>query len=156
MPVIALRYSFRQPFRASAEDAFAWCTDFRSSDGELFRDGRSRSVRRRTEDALLMTDIPARGSGRPRITRLVRIFPEEMAWTNTHLTGPFRFSQFWYRIDRDGARRSHLEFRGLKLERRARRLAPSVVARLARAEGRSDARTWRTKLGPALDAEVGN
>jgi hypothetical protein len=156
MPVIALRYAFRQPFRASAEEAFAWCTDFRSADGELFEDGRTRRVRRRAEDTILMTDIPRRGSGRPRITRLIRIFPEEMAWTNTHISGPYRDSQFWYRIERDGPRRSHLEFRGLKLERRARRLAPSTVARLARAEGRSDAKTWRTQLAPALDAETGH
>jgi hypothetical protein len=156
MPVIALRYSFRQPFRAAAEEAFAWCTDFRPSDAALYQDGRSRTVRRRAEDTLLMTDTPRRGSGRPRITRLVRIFPEEMAWTNTHLTGPFRYSQFWYRIEGDGPARSHLEFRGLKLERRARRVAPAVVKRLARAEGRSDAETWRTQLAPALNADVGH
>jgi hypothetical protein len=155
MPMIALRYSFRQPFRAPAEAAFEWCTDFRSSDGALFQDDRRRTVRRVADDTVLMTDIPARGSGKPRITRLVRVFPDELAWTNTHLTGPFRYSQFWYRIERDGARRSHLEFRGLKLERRARSMAPSVVDRLARAEGRSDAATWRTQLGPALDADVG-
>jgi hypothetical protein len=156
MPVIALRYSFRQPFRASAEEAFAWCTDFRPSDAALYQDGRSRTVRRRADDTVLMTDIPRRGSGRPRISRLIRIFPEERAWTNTHLTGPFRYSQFWYWIERDGARRSHLEFRGLKLERRVHQPAPAVVARIARAEGRLDAATWRTQLAPALDAEVGH
>jgi hypothetical protein len=154
MPLIALRYGFRQPFHATAEEAFAWCTDFRPSDGALFEDGRTRRVRRVADDTVLMTDIPVRGSGDPRITRLVRIFPDERAWTNTHLSGPFRYSQFWYRIERDGARRSHLEFRGLKLERRSKPTAPGVVARLARAEGRSDAMTWRTQLGPALDADV--
>lgn len=156
MPMIALRYGFRQRFRASAEEAFRWCTDFRPSDGALFEDGRTRKVRHVADDTVLMTDVPVRGSGRPRITRLVRVFPDEFAWTNTHLSGPFRYSQFWYRIERDGADRSHLEFRGLKLERRANRLAPAVVARLARAEGRADALTWRTQLGPALDADVGH
>jgi hypothetical protein len=156
MPVIALRYGFRQPFHASAERAFAWCVDFRASDAVLFEDGRSRGVRRVAPDTVLMTDVPARGSGRPRITRLVRIFPEERAWTNTHLTGPFRHSQFWYRIEPDGPRRSHLEFRGLKLERRQRSTPAATVARLARAEGRSDAATWRTQLGPALDRDVGS
>ncbi len=154
MQTIALRYAFRQPFRAPADEAFAWCTDFRPSDGGLFRDGRTRRVRRLAEDTFLLTDIPRRGSGRPRISRLVRIFPPERSWTNTHLTGPYRFSQFWYRIEPDGTRRSHLVFRGLKLERRARRASPSVIARRARAEGRSDAATWRTKLGPALNADV--
>ena len=154
MPIVALRYEFRQPFRVSAEDAFAWCTDFRSSDGALFGDGRKRTVRRRAEDTVLMTDIPRRGTGAPRITRLVRVFPEQRSWTSTHLDGPFRYSQFWYRIERDGVRRSHLEFRGLKLEHRDRRLAPPVIARLAKAEGRSDAGTWRTQLAPALEADL--
>jgi hypothetical protein len=155
MPVIALRYAFRQPFRASAEDAFAWCTDFQPSDAVLFQDGRSRTVRRYADDTFLTTDTPRPGGSRPRITRIVRICPEELSWTNTHLTGPFRYSQFWYRIERDGMRRSHLEFRGLKLERHSRRIGPSVVARRARAEGRSDAETWRTQLAPALNADVG-
>jgi len=155
MPVIALRYGFRQPFRASAEEAFAWCTDFRASDGDLFQDGRTRTVRRRADDTVVMTDIPRPGTGGRRITRLVRIFPEELSWTNTHLTGPFRYSQFWYRIESDGAHRSHLEFRGLKLEHRAKAVPREDVARHARAEGRSDAATWRTKLGPALEAAVG-
>jgi hypothetical protein len=154
MPTISLRYSFRQPLRASADRAFAWCTDFGSDDGRLFGDGRSRSVRRLAPDTVMMTDLPRRGSGAPKISRLVRIFPEERAWTNTHVSGPFRYSQFWYRIEPDGANRSHLEFRGLKLERHPGAIAPRALAARARAEARSDAATWRTRLAPALDADL--
>jgi hypothetical protein len=154
MPTISLRYEFRQPFRASADAAFHWCTDFRSTDGELYRDGRSRKVRWLAPDTVMMTDTPRRGSGEARIARLVRIFPEERAWTNTHMTGPYRHSQFWYRIEADGRSRSHLEFRGLMLERSARALSPAQIARRAAAEGRSDARTWRTRLAPALNADL--
>jgi len=154
MPTVSLRYSFRQPFHAPADRAFAWCTDFRNSDADLYEDGRSRSVRWLAPDALVMTDTPARGSGGARIARMVRIFPEERAWTNTHMTGPYRYSQFWYRIEPDGRARSHLLFHGLKLERHARSVAPAEVARRARAEGRSDAATWRSKLAPALDQDL--
>jgi hypothetical protein len=153
--LIELRYGFRQPFRASAPAAFRWCTDFRPADASLFEDGRTRAVRRLAPNTLAMTDTPARGSGQPRITRLVRIFPEELAWTNTHLTGPYRYSQFWYRVEPRGRDRSALEFRGLKIERRPRAVPPREVARLARAEGRSDAATWREQLAPALDRDVG-
>ncbi len=152
--VVSLRYEFRQPLRASADRAFAWCTDFRPSDGRLFEDGRTRSIRWLAPDALVMTDTPAPGSGGSRITRLVRIFPEQRAWTNTHLAGPFRYSQFWYRVVADGARRSRLEFQGLKLERHPRALRTAEVARRSAAEGRSDASTWRSKLAPALAAEL--
>jgi hypothetical protein len=154
MGTISLRYSFRQPFRASADDAFAWCTDFRPEDGALFQDGRSRTVRRLGPGALMMTDAPARGTGGPRIARLVRVFPEERAWTNTHLSGPFRYSQFWYRVEPDGRHRSRLVFHGLKLEPSSRAVPPEEIERRARAEGRSDARTWRTLLAPALDADL--
>ncbi len=151
---VSLQYRFRQPFRASADRAFAWCTDFRSTDARLYQDGRRRSIRWLGPDALIMTDTPARGSGAPRIQRMVRIFPEDRAWTNTHVSGPYRFSQFWYQVLADGSRRSHLEFRGLMLERHPRAPGAAAVARRAKAEGRADALTWRTKLAPALDADL--
>ena len=93
MTVISLRYHFRQPFRVPAPVAYTWCTDFGPDDGALFSERTQRSVRRVSEDALVMTDAtyPA---GRPvRIRRLVRLFPEERAWTNTHLDGPYEGSQ---------------------------------------------------------------
>lgn len=155
MPTVSLRYQFRQPFRAPAPAAYAWCTDFRPADAELFADRRTRSVRRIAPDALVMTDVTYPAGRRTRIRRLVRLFPEQLAWTNTHLDGPFRHSQFWYRIAPDGAQKSHLEFAGLKLESHARTPGKSEVARLAEANRRSDAATWSKHLGPALEAELG-
>ena len=154
MVTVSLRYRFRQPLRASARDAYAWCTDFGPSDAEIFADGRTRSVRRIAPGALLMTDVTRPAGRRVRIQRLLRLFPEERAWTNTHLSGPFENSQFWYRIVPDGPRRSHLEYRGLKLETHARAPTPSEIARLTRENRRSDAATWRRKLAPALARDL--
>ena len=154
MPVISLRYRFRQPFRAPAAAAYAWCTDFGPDDGPLFAERTERSVRRWSEDALVMTDTTY-PKGRPvRIRRLVRLYPEERAWTNTHLDGPYEGSQYWYRIVADGARRSHLEFRGLRLESHAGPL--STAARIRRAEQcrRDDAGAWRRRLAPVLEHDV--
>ncbi|HTT73687.1 MAG TPA: hypothetical protein VMG99_06025 [Thermoplasmata archaeon] len=154
MELVALRYSFRQAFRVPARAAFAWATDFRAGDAGLFGDRRRRTVRRIAPDTFVLTDTTY-SAGRPlRIARLVRVFPEQRAWTNTHLTGPFRHSQFWYWIVADGPRRSHLEFRGLKLERRPRPLTAAQAARESEANRRSDAATWRTRLAPALEAEL--
>lgn len=154
MTTISLRYSFRQPLRASAPRAYAWCTDFDPTDASLFGDRRTRVVRRIASDALLMTDVTYPKGERRSIRRLVRLFPEEMAWTNTHLTGPFRNSQFWYRVVPDGPRRSHLEFHGLKLESHPRAPSAAEVERLARENRRSDSATWRRKLAPALAREL--
>ena len=105
MTVISLRYHFRQPFRVPAPVVYTWCTDFGPD---------ARSALLRTDPALGPTGqrgrprddrrhVPWRG-GRVRIRRLVRLFPEERAWTNTHLDGPYEGSQYRYRIvsDRSG------------------------------------------------------
>jgi len=154
MPIVSLRYRFRQPFRVSARAAYAWCTDFRAADARLFGDRRVRSVARISDDALVLTETTYPGGKRTRIRRLVRLLPERLAWTNTHLSGPYRDSQFWYRIVPDGPSRSHLEFDGLKLERVRRPAGAVEVARRAGAERRHDAASWRSRLAPALHAEL--
>jgi hypothetical protein len=154
VPIVSLQYHFRQAFRVPARVAYAWCTDFRSTDARLFGDRRSRTVTRISEDALVLTDVTYPGGRRLRIRRLVRLAPGRLSWTNTHLDGPHRHSQFWYRIIADGRSRSHLEFDGLQLARAGRALSPREIARRAAAEGRHDAATWRTHLAPALHAEL--
>jgi len=154
MPTYSLQFSFRQPLRASAKEAYAWCTDFQPDDGKLFPRKWVRAIRWLSEDALVLTDTtyPA---GRPRrIHRLVRLNPSELAWTNTHLDGPFRHSQYWYRIVPDGRRSCHLEFRGLRLVRSPRKLSPAEVARLAGRERRDDSGLWRSRLAPALNRDL--
>ena len=154
MPLYSLQYSFRQPLRAPAMAAYGWCTDFEPADGKLFPVKWRRSVRWLSKDALVLTDTtyPA---GRPRrIHRLVRLNPPEMAWTNTHLDGPFRHSQYWYRIVSDSTRSCHLEFRGFRLVTTPRALSASEIARLTDLERRSDADLWRLRMAPALRRDL--
>lgn len=155
MPIVSVQYRFRQPFRVPAQDAFDWCTDFGPSDGPLFSVPTRRTVRWLNDETVILTDT-RRPEGRPRtIDRLVRIRPRSLAWTNTHLTGPYRFSQFWYRVIRDGPRRSHLDFTGLQVETRRRRLSAADVARRSEELRRTDSTEWRTRLAPALERELG-
>ncbi len=153
MPTVSLRYSFRQPFRVPARTAYAWCTDFGPEDGPLFSNPTRRSVRRVAADAWILTDTTGRPPNTRRIRRLVRIDPEGMAWTNTHLDGPFRHSQYWYRVVPDGSRRSHLEFTGFRLVTIDRPISPAEVARRSMEERRHDAREWRRFLTPALERD---
>ena len=154
MSVYSLKYRFRQRLSAPARAAYAWCTDFEPQDGKLFPVKWIRSVRRLSEDALILTDTTFPGGRTRRIHRLVRLNPSETAWTNTHLDGPFRHSQYWYRIVPDGSQNSHLEFRGLRLVRSARALSKSEVARLTDVERRSDSGLWRLRIAPALRREL--
>jgi len=154
MPILSLKYHFRQPFHVPAQAAFRWCTDFGPSDGKLFSNPTRRSVRWLNEDALVMTDT-TRPEGRTlRIRRLVRIYREEMAWTNTHLDGPFQHSQYWYQVVPDGPRRSHLEYTGLRLVASPRAASKKEIERLSEELRRSDSGEWRDHLAPALEREV--
>jgi hypothetical protein len=154
MPTVSLRYRFRQPLTASAADAYAWCTDFGPADGPLFSARTRRSVRWISEDALVMTDTTFPNRRPLRIRRLVRLNPEERAWTNTHLDGPYQGSQYWYRVVADGPSRSHLEFQGLRLEASRRRLSRPEAARRSEACRRDDSGEWKHRLAPALDRDL--
>ena len=151
MAIVSLRYRFQQSFRVPARAAFGWCTDFGPADGPLLSKGTVRSVRRLTDDTLILTDTTRPRGRRLRIQRLVRIDPVHLAWTNTHLDGPYRHSQYWYRIVPDGPGRSHLEFDGLRLVHSAR---PGSATVQAERERQSDARTWRERLAPALERDL--
>jgi hypothetical protein len=154
MAVISVPYHFRQAFRVPARAAYVWCTDFGPDDGAILADGTVRSVRRINEHALVLTDTTYPGGRRRRIRRLVRLDPSELAWTNTHLDGPFQGSQYWYRVAPDGSQRSHLEFTGLRLETaRGGASAARIAARSATCR-RVDAGVWRRRLAPALERDA--
>jgi len=154
MAIVTLAYQFRQSFRVPARSAYAWCTDFGPSDGPLFSERTQRAVHYLSDDALVMTDTTYLQGRTRKIRRLVRLVPSELAWTNTHLDGPFRHSQYWYHIRSDGPQRSHLEFRGLRLETTSRPISQSETALRARQRRRSDSEEWRTRLAPALERDL--
>ncbi len=151
--ITSLRYRFRQSLRAPAREAYAWCTDFGPADGTLFSQRTERSVRRIAEDALVLTDTTYPGGRRRRIRRLVRLDPGAMAWTNTHLDGPFRHAQYWHRNGPDGPSRGHLAFEGLRLETTPRPLSQPEAARRAKENQRHDADEWRRRFAPALERD---
>ena len=156
MPVVSLRFHFEQPFHVPADDAFVWCTDFGPSDGKLFSSRTKRSVRWINDDALVMTDTKWPEGRAVKIHRLVRIYRPAMAWTNTHLDGPYRHSQYWYRVVPDGPHRSHLEFTGLRMVKLLRAPSAKGVKRLTELERTGDSGEWRDHLAPALERELGS
>ena len=154
MNTVSLAYRFRQKFGVAAKDAFDWCTDFGPKDGSLFSTPVRRTVKWVNDSTLVMTDTKQVDGKTVRIARLVRILPSELAWTNTHLNGPYRHSQFWYRIVADGPRRSHLEFTGLAIREVPGRVSTSARSRLAEGLRKDDAAEWRTRLAPALESDL--
>lgn len=154
MVVVSLSYRFRQKFKVPANVAFAWCTDFGPEDGPLFGDQRRRTVKRLDDGALILTDLTQPKGRKLTIHRLVRIDPDQLAWTNTHLDGPYKHSQYWYRVGSDGPKASHLDFVGLRLVTVPKRVSPKEIAKLTKEQLVEDSALWRERLAPALEAEL--
>ena len=154
MPVNSVRFRFRQAFRVPARAAYEWCTDFRPSDGQLFEQKWRREVHHLSEDALILTETTWPGGRKRIIQRLVRLSSQDLAWTNTHISGPFRYSQYWYRIVPETSRRCHLEFTGMRLVRTPRALSTPEKAKLIEQERRDDSGLWRRRIAPALERDL--
>jgi hypothetical protein len=155
MSLVAFDYRFTVRLPANADVAYRWATDYAPDDpGRMGQVGRRR-VERLASGTVLLTDTVRSEHGTVTKKRLVRLRPRERSWTNTHLAGPTRHSQFLYRIIPNGPRRSTLEFVGLQVERAARPLSASALARRARTVAAEDAATWRRQLVPSMIRDLG-
>ena len=143
MPLVSFEYRFRVRLPAGAEAAYRWATDYAPDDPARMGQDGHRRIERLTAEALVLTDTVRTPRGAVTKQRLVRLRPRLRSWTNTHLSGPMRHSQFLYTILPAGPRRSTLEFVGLQVERARRPLSARDLAQRARAVARDDAATWR-------------
>ncbi len=113
----AIRYRFQQHLQASARKAYAWCTDFDPCDHRLMGDEKAeRLVTCITEGTLLLTDTFPGGEGSVEKQKLVQLYPDQLRWVSTHLTGPNKYSQFIYELSEEGKLASCLTFTGLHIE----------------------------------------
>jgi len=153
MPKISVFYKFSQRFDYPADAVYEWATDYRPRDIELTGKRGTRRITRVCNDTLILTDtIFAEGGGRVSKKRLVKLYPERLAWTNTHLTGPNRHSQFLYEVLPEGKRKSRLDFTGGQIEKVAKVTAKQART-LARKIAKEDAKTWKN-LARALAADL--
>ena len=139
MESYSLRYQFSQRFNLPARRSYEWCTDFRPDDPARMGLQGTRKIERINDDTLILTDT-IRGQ-REQKRRLVRLNPDRLAWTGTHLNGSNKFSQFWYQVTAEGTQGSHLEFAGLRVNY-GRPPAPSRVAQMAQALAAGDSADW--------------
>ena len=114
---LPVRYHFRQRFGVSAKRAFEWCTTFDLQDHELMGDeGAERHVTSVAEGTIILKDIFHTETGTIEKEKLVQLYPGQLSWVSTHLTGPNKYSQFLYKISADGKEASILDFTGLHLD----------------------------------------
>jgi hypothetical protein len=138
--VTTIRYHFRQAFTASPKEAFDWCTDFSPEDQPLKGYSNStRAVNRVSEGSVILTDKIYTAVGSVEKQKLVQLYPDQLFWVATHLTGPNRHSQFLYQISPDQQGGSYLDFTALHLEYESKEDAKTLAARLCQ----EDSAAWK-------------
>ena len=141
MDSYSVSYEFDQPFEFPAKRAYDWCIDYRPDDwGRMGKRG-TRRINRLNSDTLILTDTVVGKDGPVTKRRLVRLSPERMSWTNTHLAGPNKHSQFWYRIVERGNGKSRLSFIGLQVNY-GKRPSSAKIAKMAEELKTDDAGMW--------------
>ena len=150
----SVRYAFNQSLAAPAASAFYWCTDYQPSDLVIMKEKGKREVRKITDDTILLTETTRKNNRAITKTKLVRMNRESLSWTNTHIAGPNRHSQFLYKIIPEGKKHCRLYFQGLLVQYSRKPLYPQQLRKIAREERRGDSTVWR-HLAAALRQERG-
>ena len=153
MHVYSVRYGFKQSFKLSPQDAFEWCTDYKPYDLTLMRETGKRRIRKLTHDAILLTETTVTSNKPVTKTKLVRLNRPELSWTNTHISGPNRHSEFIYKIEPQGKNQSQLKFTGLLLCYSKNVLTREKLRKIARDERRADSKAWHY-LGVAMEKDM--
>ncbi len=148
----SIKYSFTQDFRVPADRAFKWCTSYEPEDLNLMHETGKREIEQLSEDALMLTDTYPTEDGTMTKRKLVRINSKEKSWTNTHVDGPIKYSQFLYKITPTGKKSSRLAFVGLQLE--PKDLTKQEAAIFARKIRTEDSGAWK-HLAKAMENELG-
>jgi hypothetical protein len=147
----SIKYSFTQNFRVSADRAYQWCISYDPVDLELMHETGKRKIKRLSEDAIMLSDTFKTDQGIMTKAKLVRLNPSEKSWTNTHIAGPIKYSQFLYKITPVGKDRSRLTFVGLQLE--PNDLTKKEAAALTRKIRAEDSGAWK-HLAKAMEQEL--
>lgn len=150
MPLVSLHFQFTQRFDRPAREVYEWATDFRADDPTTVMGmPGARKVERLGQDTLLLTDRFGAPGKRVAKKKLIRLYPEYLRWTNTHVAGPSKHSQFLYELVADGPRACHLVFTGNQVIYPAKTPSPHALRRLVEEVRDQDAALWK-RLAAAM------
>ena len=154
MPV-SIHYNFSQRFNVSARKAYEWCTDYTPEDQALMQEeSAKREIQHITEDILILTDTYFSENQTTTKQKLVCLYPRQLSWTSTHLTGPNKHSQFIYQIVPENKTHSLLKFTALHLDYNLKEGADEKKAeRLARELKKLDSENWKL-LATEMEKEL--
>jgi len=153
MTAYSTRYKFSQHFNFPAEDAYRWCTSYASDDLSLMGEKGKRGVRRISDNVVLLTDKISHGDGYIMKQKIVLLYPERLAWTSTHVSGPAKYSQFLYEIVPEGRTASRLEFVGFQVTHEDRSPSSAELASYAEKLRKEDSGAWML-LAQAMERDL--
>jgi hypothetical protein len=93
LAIFSVRYTFSQAFSVPAREAFKWAVNYQPDDFALMGVDGEREIIKLSDDSFLLKETIRRGEATTR-SKLIRIDSERMLYTNTHLSGPAKHSQF--------------------------------------------------------------
>jgi hypothetical protein len=143
MPVVSVTYTFSQRFRLPAKKAYEWCTDYEPSDLALMHEIGHRTIRKLTNDTILLTETVKQNGTTTRKVKLVRLNPRAFSWYNIHISGPNKHSAFLYEIVPKGKWKSKLTFTGLLVVYSKAKLTTRKLRQIASTERRYDSIAWK-------------
>ncbi|MBM3897571.1 MAG: hypothetical protein FJ358_03485 [Thaumarchaeota archaeon] len=136
----------------SADDAFKWCTDYGENDFSLMGMKGSRQIEKVSDDVIILIDKIFKNEKFVVKKKLVRLDAKKLFWSNTHLAGPNKHSQFLYQINPVG-QKSKLEFIGLQVNYSKTKPTSKEIISLQRKLKNDDSTIWKRlakKMGEEL------
>jgi hypothetical protein len=153
--VSSLRYHFSQDLAVPPLDAYKWCTDYDPNDLALMHQKGKREISHLTETTIVLTDTFYTEKKSTKKNKLVHLYPERLSWTNTHLSGPNKYSQFLYEIKPAKGGLSKLNYYGLQIEYKTPlRLGKDELEAQETAQRNEDATIWKI-LAKEMEKELG-
>ena len=146
-------YRFNQSFAVSAPNAYHWCTDFTPEDHTLMgEDNAERQVMNVTNGTLILKEIFHTNSDDIEKLKLLHLYPDQLSWVSTHLTGPNKYSQFIYKVLEKGDNASYLNFTARHIEHQKEIMSKKDIQVLADKLCQYDSKIWKL-LAKAMEKE---
>jgi hypothetical protein len=143
MQAFSVIYKFSQRFSVSAKEAFDWATDYQPNDLALMGEEGKRTIRKVTEDTIILKEDITHAGRKISKMKLVRLNPRALSWHNIHIRGPNKYSEFLYEINPEGKDRSRLTFTGLLVLYSKDRLSSQKLKQIANREKQYDSMAWK-------------
>lgn len=108
-----------------------------------------------TENTIILTDTFYNEKETIKKNKLIQLYPDRLAWTNTHLSGPNKYSQFLYEIKPENKGSSKLNYIGLQMEyKKSIKLGKKEIEAREIEQMNQDAAVWKI-IAKEMEKELG-